>query len=110
MSTNFKPVDSISVFEISLQYASYAQGVKNDLFKKSLQVVETWDMNQPSWKLSKDAKKLAQKTFNEYRENLHKAFKQPDYAYWLENSINAAKSEFLCDLFNLINSKIPERD
>lgn len=110
MTANFKPVDSTSVFDISLQYASYAKGIKNNLFQKALQIVETWDMNQPSWKLSREAKKLAEKIFKEYSENLHEVFNQPDYMYWLEGSINAEKSAFLHDLLKGINSKIPDQD
>lgn len=107
MSTKLQPADSSSVFDTSLRYGPYAETLKKRLFEKAIVIVSEWDMKQPIWKLSKEAKKLAGEIFSEYSEELHPTFNQPNYSFWLSNSLEAQKRVFIPELLKQINSKIP---
>jgi hypothetical protein len=110
MSTKLQPADSSSVFDISLRYGPYAETLRKRLFEKAIEKVSQWDLGQPEWKLSKEAKKLAGETFSEYSEDLRATFNQPNYSFWLSNSLEAQKRAFIPDLLKQINSKIPNDD
>jgi len=101
-------IDSSSVFSTSLRYTSYAETLRSQLFEKAIGIVNQWDMDCPTWKLSKAAKELANTLFNEYCETLQADFNQPNYSFWLSNSLEAQKRTFIPDLLEQINSKIPD--
>jgi hypothetical protein len=110
MTTKLQPVDSSSVFDTSLRFSSYAGSLRSSLFKKAITIVDKWDMGRPSWELSRAAKKLANEMFNEYSENLQAAFNQPDYSFWLSNSISAQKRVFIPNLLEQIQAKITNNE
>jgi hypothetical protein len=107
MSSRLEPSENTNVFNMSMAYRSSARDVKNSLFKKAFENADQWDMNQSHWKLSKLAKELVNKTFEEFTKIMKNSFNNPHYAFWLECSLKAEKLTFVPELLKQINSKIP---
>lgn len=92
-----------NVFDTSLAYQSQSIVIKKQFFEKAMCEVKECDLNQPDWKLSKSAKELAKKTFEEFYEKMKSDFNNPDYAFWIKVSLEAERLKFIPELLAKIN-------